>query len=253
MVLAITATPDASLAAVRFDVTGGAGPFILTAYPTGSPSYVVRTMWTLDANVWHAIDGDIPIDVPTSYTVTDTATGATAATGAVTVSSASPVLSDALDPTRTVRIPVVSQTPDEWQARSVWWDVLGTRAPFVSVAPLRYRNGDLVLYVADRTERDAALAVLTSGSPFVLRTPCRDRVDDIIGLPERVSADTVVNGEESGPFTVTITYQAVARELGPYVGQGGRTYAVALAESATYDVVLSTFASFRDWLAGVPR
>lgn len=253
MALAATATVDGSAFAVRFTITGGSGSYVLDASPAVGSRYRVRSMLTPivgDPNGRTGVDGDIPLDVPTTYIVTDGSSGAQLVLAPVTVTAPGPLLSDATDPTRVVPVVVVSQKPDEWSARSVWWDVLGARAPFVSIAPLRYRAGPLVLYVAGHADRDAVLSLLSSGVPFVLRTPCRDAVDDVIGIPEAITGDLVAPDVPSGPGLLTIRYQAVSRELGPYSGQAGRTYGIALSESASYDVVTSSFATYADWLSG---
>lgn len=255
MALAVVAVIDASAHAVRFTITGGSGSYVLDASPAGGARYRVRSMLTAivgDPTGRTGVDGDIPLNTPTTYIVTDAGTGSQFIAGPLTVDSAVPLLSDALDPTRVVAVAVRSQMPNGWDARSVWWDVLGTRAPFVSVAPLRYRSGPLTLYVADRVERDAVLGLLASGVPFVLRSPCPDAVDDVIGLPSSIREEPVIEGADAGARLLTIDYQAVSRELGPYAGQGGRTYAIALSESASYDVVVSTYETYADWLSGVP-
>lgn len=256
MALTITADVEPTSLAVLLTIAGATDPTRLhvDAFPQGGAAYRVRTMLTPVAGGVAAMDGDASFGVPISYVVTDEVNAATAATAApITVTSTEPMLADALNPSSAVRVVVKSQPPNTWEARSVWWDILGSRAPFVSVAPMRYRNGDLVLYVASADERDAVIRVLASGSPFVLRTPCGDAVDDVIGLPATITEDLVLEADATGPRLLTITYQAVARELGPYAGQAGRTYAAALSESTDYGMVAGRFADYAHLLSGVPR
>lgn len=257
MALGAVATADLSAYCTRFTITGAssASALRIDAYPRQGSAYVVRTMFTPqpDGSI-AAMDGDVPLDVETSYIVTDTGNGSQTIVAVLTVTAPGPVFADATDPTRSVLCTVVSQLPNEWQPRTVWWDVLGARAPFVSIAPLRFRNGSLVLHLPDAAARDQVLAILAPGVPFVLRTTCRDAVDDVIGvLDGPMREDLVLDSDPGGARLLTLPYQAVARELGQYRGDAGRTYGVMLSQSATYQVVANNYQTYADVLSGTPR
>lgn len=257
MALGAFAVADTSAYCARFTISGASSPDALhiDAYPRAGQSYRVRTMFTPQADgTVAAIDGDIPLGIETSWIVTDTGSGAQTVVAVMTIDAPGPVFADALDPSRALLVTVVSQLPNEWAPRSVWWDVLGARAPFVSIAPLRYRNGPLVLRCESAAARSQLVTILATGSPFVLRTPCRDAVDDVIGIPDGSIVEALVlESNPAGPRTLTIPYQAVARELGEYRGQAGRTYALMLSETATYAGVPPKYATYADVLAGTIR
>lgn len=256
MALSITAVPDAATASVRLTITGGTPPYVTDAAPGGDrPDYRVRSQYstvTGAPSTRVAVDGDIPLNTPTQYVATD-ATGAQASSAAVTVAHDGAVLSDATDPGRVLDVVVVSQPPNAWEARSVWWDVLGARAPFASVAPMRFRSGDLVLRAEGRSERAALLELLTTGNPVVLRASTPDTVDDLVALPESLTEELVLSDVPSGPRLLRITYQAISRELGPYAVDPGRTYAAVLSAYATYGALLLVFPTYDALRVGDPN
>lgn len=257
MALTITATVDPTSHAVTLDVAGGTPDYTVQAAPAGDlDTYTVRARWTrppgADATRRMTVDGDVPLNTATVYVVTDKA-GAQAQTPQVVVAASSPVLSDATDPSLSLDVVVVSQPPNEWEARSVWWDVLGASAPFASVAPMRTRSGDLVLYADTLAHRRALRALLAPGRPVILRAVCPDAVDDLTILPAAARDELVSADNPSGPRLFTITYQALNREqLGPFAVDPARTYAQVVAEDATYRDVLARFVTYAELLAGQP-
>jgi hypothetical protein len=255
MALSITATVDADTLAVRLTITGGTPDYTVQAAPGGDRlPYTVRSTYSPisgDPTGRVALDGDAPLNTPTQYVVTDKA-GQQAQTGVVEPVSDHPVLADATDPSRAMAVVVVSQPPNEWEARSVWWDVLGQRAPFVSVAPMRLRSGELVLHVPDRSQRARLMNLLAVGNPMVLRSACPPAVDDVVLLPTVVRDELVMESNPAGARMFTITYQAVARELGPYTLDPGRTYASLPTESVDYAAVVGKFTDYAALLSGQP-
>lgn len=249
MALAVAATVTDPGRVVVLAVTGAAGPVTATAFPASGASYAVRTGWTVSGGTRTGMDGDAAFGVDTTYVVTDGVS--TASSAVVRVDSTHAVLADATTPTHAVDVIVLDQLPNTWEARSVWWDVLGSRAPFASVAPLRFRSGDLVLYCPDRDAREDVVGLLSTGVPFTLRTPCGHAVDDVIGLPSGIVEELVNVDDKGGPRRLTIGYQAVARELGPFLGDPTRTYASLLGEDATYALLLTDHARYADVLSGV--
>lgn len=255
MALTITADVDPVSLAVRLHITGGAPEYVVTAAPGGDrAAYTVRTTYTPvngDPSGRVGLDGDAPLNVPTQYVVTDVA-GVQAVSNTVEPQSAFPILSDALNPYEFLAVQVVSQPPNTWEARSVWWDVLGQRAPFVSVAPMRLRNGELVLLTESRGERASMLSLFQRGNPLRLRSVCPPAVDDVLFIPESVTDELAMDTHPAGPRLWRIRYQAVSQELGPYVVDPGRTYASLPPESPDYDGLLPLYVDYRALLAGTP-
>lgn len=253
MPLTVTPAVDVGTAAVRLSVAGGVPPYVADASPGGDrPDYRVRTAWSSvvgDATARVGIDGSIPLGVPTQYVITD-ATGVQVTSAPVTADSATPILSDATDPGRAMPVLVVSQKPNQWQARSVWWDILGASAPFASVAPLRFRAGALALRIVGNVERSSLLALLRTGNPLVFRGTCEDAVDDVILLVETVDESLVLDDAPAGATVWALTYQAISRELGPYAVDAGRSYATVKATFPTYDAVKATYATYDALRAG---
>lgn len=247
--IAVTAAVQDPGRVVVLTVTGATGPVTAQAFPSSGASYAVRTGWVTTGGTRTGQDGDAAFGVDTTYVVTD-AGGAQATSGVVRVDSPRAILADATTPSNAVAVTVLDQLPNAWEARSVWWDVLGSRAPFASVAPLRFRNGDLVLYCRDRDERQDVIGLLATGVPFTLRTPCGHAVDDVIGLPGGIVEELVIDEDKAGPRRLRITYQAIARELGPFLGDPTRTYASLLGEDATYALLLADHARYSDVLSG---
>lgn len=254
MALTITASTTSAYA-VRLVIDGGVPPYVVDASPGGGrEDYRVRSAYATVPGIPAqriALDGDIPLNTPVVYVATDS-TGAQAQTPPVTVHSDVPVLSDATDAGRALVATVVAQKPNRWEARSVWWDVLGASAPFASIAPMRYRNGSLVLRTEDLTARASMIGLLRPGTPLVLRVPCTDAVDDVTFLVESADESLVLEDDPAGPTLFALTYQAISRELGPTVTDPGRSYATVKAESATYAVALATFPTYDALRVGAP-
>lgn len=255
MALTITVAVNEATHSATLTVTGGAPDYTVTAQPAGSRSpYTVRTSWSLitgDPSGRIGIDGEIPLNTPTQYVVTDVS-GEQAQSDVVTTTSDVPFLSDALDPGRIVAVVVESQKPNTWEARSVWFDVLGQRAPFASIAPLRFRNGPVSFLAESRVDRGALLDLFANGHPLVLRSPCPDAVDDGVFLPQRITEELVNVDRPDGPTLFRVEYQAVSRELGPVTVDPGRTYAALPIEAATYAALLALYSTYDALRVGDP-
>jgi hypothetical protein len=241
--LALTVTVDAYAATLT--VTGGTAPYMVTASPAGRDEYPVRGTWADGVTV----DGDVPLAVPTMWTVRDSV-GDIVASDTFTVAANGPVLSDATDPTAFVAVTVVSQPPNTWEAATRTWDVLGTSDAFVSQAPMKRRTGDLVLYVPP-LERADLLDLLSTGAPLLLRSPDHDVVDDVF-LAVSTVRDALANSDaQRGGRLITLTYTAVSRDLGKYTSGPVRTWADLPSDAATWADVPTTFATWRDVRSGV--
>lgn len=252
MALTITPTVLPGTYSVQLLIAGGSPAYVVQAYPAGAPAYTVRSTFSTVTGAPAsriAVDGAIPLGVATQYVVTDS-TGAQASSVLVTVNADQPLLSDATDPTRILPVTVLDQLPLEAEARSVWWTVLGRSDPFVSVAPMLYPGGTLVLYAVDREARAAIRALLVTGNPLLLRSPCRDDLDDVVLLVESATEQLRVADWKGGPRTIELRYQAVSDQLGTYIGDPGRTYARVLDDGPTYDAIRTIFRTYADLLTG---
>lgn len=254
MPITATAAPSADGTYVILTASGGVAPYVWTAYPTGLDAYPVPAS---DAypDGGTTFDGLLPFGRSVLYQVRD-ATSVIDDTPPITLPAPErSVLSDALDPTRNLPVTVNDQLPNEWEARSVWFDVIDRRDPFVAVAPLRLRSGPLSIRTETTDERLALLALLAPGTPLILRSPCGDAIDDVVILPGRVREELVLLENKTGPRTFTIEYQAVTRELGPYVSDPLWSWSLLVADSRnpSWSVVESSFASWDDVVSNVRR
>jgi hypothetical protein len=251
--IVVTASPDPGIGAVRLTVTGGVLPYVVTASPSGDrPDYAVRSTQAPiagDPTGVAMIDGQIPLNTQTVYQATD-ATGAQASSAVVAIASTTAILSDGTDPQLAVPVTVVSQPPSEWVARSVWWDVLGVRAPFASYAPMRFRHGDLVLRVETRVHRYELLALVTTGNPMLLRSATPEAVDDTLMIIERMSDPLAVDDIRAGARHFALTYQAITGDLGPYSTDASRMWLTVLDEAATWADLEARYATWAAVLAG---
>lgn len=257
MAFLATATVDPGAAGtVRLDVSGGTPPYRAEASPGGDrPDYRVRDSWADMPGVPSGrigVDGAAPLNVPVQYVVTD-ATGAQVTTSAVTVTSSVSILSDATDPGAFLPVRVVSQKPNSWQARSVWWDILGSPAPFASVAPMRYRSGPLALRIETVTERAALLTLLRPGNPLMFRGACPPTVDDLTILVETAEESLILDNRPEGPYLWTLDYQAITVDLGPYDVDSARSYDTVKAAVSAYDTLYATYATYDAVRTGTPR
>lgn len=251
MPLTVTPTVDSTNKVVSVLVSGGTPPYSLIASPVGAADYQVRGTWSGAGSSLTLVDGDVRLNVATQYSATDAAAGSASASP-VTVTSTTDVLSDALDYTLNQAVAVVSQPPNEWEARSRFWDVLGREDPAVSAAPMRLRSGDLVLRV-ETADRAAMESLLLAGNPLLLRSVYPDAVDDVVLLVTRLRDALVLADVPDGARLFTLTYQAVSRKLGAYIPDSTRTYTTLLADASDYTNVLVRFATYDDVRTGRQR
>jgi len=253
----VTATSAAwSLLSISVAAPASATYFSFEIYD-GSPNTVADGMFVDDVTITSnraiktAYDNAVPLRLATYYEVTDaTATKVTA--GPVYINEENPILADALYPSLNTQVVLISQKPNTWEARSVWFDVLGREDPLPVVAPLRYRNGTIKIRAAEPSDRAELLSLLTTGRPLLLRQPCHNMsADDVYLLPIRVTESPIIDTYHAGPATFEIEYQAVTRDIGVEWAEP-RTYATLTTESATYALVISTWASYANAAGGVP-
>lgn len=252
MALTATATPDpVDGFYVVLSASGGTAPITWVAYPNGADSYTVPRSST-DATGRRTVDGTAPFGREVTYQARD-AVGATVDVQVTLDDPPSAVLSDAVDPNLSLMVTVVDQLPNAWAARSVWFDVLDRRDPFVAVAPLRFRDGTITLRVDSSDDRRALLDLLTPGTPLVLRSPCHDNVDDVVLLPTQVGEELTDAGSKGMPRLWSITYQAVTRDLGPYLPDPTWTWQDVPADprNGTWTQVVASYATWDDLLGNV--
>jgi hypothetical protein len=250
MALTATAVPDPGDGFyVVLTATGGTAPITWLAYPNGGDSYTVPRA-SSDPTGRTTVDGTAPFGREVTYQARDAA-GDSVDVQVTLADPPSAVLSDAVDPNRALMVTVVDQLPNSWAARSVWFDVLDRRDPFVAVAPLRYRDGTLVLRVTTQDDRRSLLGLLTPGTPLVLRSPCHANVDDVVLLPTQV--DESLTGPKGLPREWSITYQAVTRDVGPYLPDPTWSWddLVADPRNGSWSQVQASYATWDDVVANV--
>jgi hypothetical protein len=250
MTLSCTATVDTVTKTVSVLVAGGTPPYALQATPVGGAAYTVKGAWTGAGATLTKIDGEVRLNLGTQYSATDAASGA-ASSATVTVTATEDVLSNAQDATQVVPVLVVSQTEQEWEARTVTWDVLDREDPFISTGPMRLRSGPLVLRVS-QDERADLDALLQTGAPLLLRSVTPTAVDDMTFVVQRRSTRLVLDDLPSGDRLYTLDYQAVSRDLG-VISAATRTWNDVLAEASTWTDLQVKFATWDDVRTGRQR
>lgn len=243
--LSITATAPATASYFSFEIYDGSPNTV------GDGMYVDDVTITSNRLVKTAYDNAVPLQLPTYYEVTD-ATATKVVSGPVTINQTTPILADALYPSLNTSVVLISQKPNTWESRSVWFDVLGREDPLPVVAPLRYRNGTIKIRAAEPADRAELLSLLTTGRPLLLRQPCHNMsADDVYLLPMRVTESPVVDQYHAGPATFDIEYQAVTRDIG-VEWANPRTYDTFTTESATYLILSTAWASYANAAGGAP-
>lgn len=251
MVFNASASPD-NVAGTYMVLTaaGGVPPYQWAAYPNGGDAYTVVTAAT-DPTGATGIDPYAPLGREINYRCTDR-TGATVDTGSVQLpdppGGASALLSSANDPNQWMAVTVLDQTPTTWQGRSVWFDVLDRRDPFVAVAPTRLRAGTLVIRSEDNDTRRGLVAAIAPGYPLILRTTCGDAVDDVTFLVLDVSEDLALDTAKAGARHWTIAYQAVTREIGVYLPDPEWTWQDTVADprNPSWTAVVAGYTSWAE-------
>jgi hypothetical protein len=196
------------------------------------------------------VDRYAPLNTLLYYIATDDT--ATAVSAPITISSEYPVLASSMYGTSR-QVTVVAQQPNSWRARSVWHPVLDRAdGPVVSIFEAEWREGSMVLGLADRDERHDLIGMMMRGDPLILRTTCPDRVDDLTILPLEWSDPYITNGRFDSGQRLDVRYQSVTPEPPAYVPPPEWTYSEVLAAHATYSEVLATYATYSDLLAKVP-
>jgi hypothetical protein len=251
--LSATVVPDPA-AGLFFVLTaaGGTAPYRWQAFPNGGDAYTVPATVS-DPTGRVTLDGFAPFGREVTYRVTDS-TGDDVEVQATLPDPPSAVLSDAADPNRAEFVTVLDQLPNTWAARSVWFDVLDRRDPFVAAAPMRYRDGTIVLRVTGGTDdRRALLGMLTPGTPLVLRSPCHEAVDDVVILVTEVTEELSLESAKTGPRAWRLTYQAVTRDIGPYLPDPTWTWADLVADprNPSWAAVVAGYATWADVTADV--
>jgi hypothetical protein len=241
MPITITATPVPAEHAIRLEIAGaGTAGLTVEATPLGRAPYTVRPIGSAAPTDPYVLsDFAAPFGVPITYRVT-AAGGSAQAIAQLDVSGC--VLSSTRLPSIAAAVRVTRDDPHEWEARSAWFDVIGRPDPLVSTDVMRYRAGDLELYVRGNAARAELLELVTSGDPLLLRTSVPENVDDVILLPLNAREEPLVDNRGGRLFT--IRYQAVTRPLGPYAGLAAWTYADLLQLVSTYDQLLDDFATY---------
>lgn len=248
MTITATLTADSAGRAI-ITATGGTLPYRVYGYTT-SNRWLVRAVPIVTGSSSKHVDSDAHLNSPLYYDIYD-ATNTKLTVGPLVVASDTSILTDALYPGIGMRVNVISQKPNTWEAKSQWFDILGRRDPLPVIAPLRYRSGTIKLRAVDGEDRAGIVDMLSSGRPLLLRMAVHDMAaDDVFMLVTRVVEDPVLDTYHSGPAVFSIDYQAVTRDIGPE-WTNARTYATITTESATYAVFAAAWTSYQTAAGGV--
>lgn len=180
-------------------------------------TFVVRaTLPTAATGTLVVNDPYPPFGTPVTYRVVAYGTPST-----VTVDAASPytlnyataLLTDS-GTGGSIPVLVQEQSTRRYRARSVFYDVIGRSAPVVATQPARLMEGVVTFRCAHLTSRNQLATYLAAGYPLVLRTPWPNGADDVAILA--TDWDDVPEFASSGPYALTVQYQAVDMSGIPY-------------------------------------
>jgi hypothetical protein len=239
--MAATATVNGDYTVTLTTDDTGAGTWY-RAY-SGNPDLPVGSTHT-------TVDRWVPLGVPVTWYWAGA--GGVQQTEPVTVDdSRGPVLSSATG-SGMLHVVVVSQPPLRWEARSVAHDILYRADPVVTVAPARYHSATLRLYLPDPLQRANVRTLLARGEPLILRTTCRDAVDDVTFLPTRWTEELVSASRKAGPRWLDVEYQAVMDNPSGYAPLPAWSWTALEAAVAEWDAVPETWATWADVEQGLP-
>lgn len=207
-------------------------------------TYVVRAVLPTGATGSLVVnDPYVPFGVPVTYRCVAYGTPTTQTVDAAapyTLNYATALITD----TGTLgSIPVVveEQTTRRYRARSVFYDVIGRTAPVVATQPARLMEGAVLFRCADLTARNQLAQYLAGGYPLMLRTPWPNGTDDVAILA--TDWDDTPRFPSSGPYAISVQYQAVDPSVIPYTAYG-MTYAKLAAAVSTYANVTTLWATY---------
>lgn len=198
------------------------GTFVVRAtLPTGATGSLVVN------------DPYVPFGTPVTYRCIAYGTPSTVSVDAAspyTLNYASALVTDS-GTGSSVAVVVAEQTSRRYQARSVFYDVIGRQAPVVATQPARLMAGTLRFRCADLSARAALSSLLAAGYPLVLRTPWPAGADDVVFLAD--AWDDEGTFPSSGPYWLTVYYQAVDVSAVPFASPP-LTYAGLATAVSTY-------------------
>lgn len=207
-------------------------------------TFVVRaTLPTAATGTLVVNDPYVPFGTPVTYRCVAYGTPSTQTVDAAspyTLNYASALVTDTGTGT-SVAVTVARQESRRYQARSVFYDVIGRQAPVVATQPARLMEGQLRFRCADLAARASLSAMLRNGYPLVLRTPWPSGVDDVVFLADQWQDDAL--DAANGPYYLTAYYQAVDVSAVPY-NAAPLTYAGMAAAVTTYANVPTLWASY---------
>ena len=257
--MALTATVEPEVKAVRLNYTAPAGAATITITrtgPSGTPATVRN--WQAEPAAPGAIiarDFEAPIGVPLHYTATaKNAAGSVidTQTATVTVPSAGCAdtwLTDLARVANTMLVVIESLPELEHPVPTSVHEIITRRAPIVTSDIAHTPNFELSFLTETLDERDQARAVLGNGVPVLLRTPPQDGIGNLyfsaLGFREqRLVADGTVADRR---FVVTgrqvqrpdpLLYAPIGVATYAHVKATFATYTALKAGRASYDAVL---------------
>ena len=207
-------------------------------------TYVVRaTLPTAATGTLVVNDPYPPFGVAITYRVIAYGTPTTQTVDAAapyTLSYATALITDS-GSGASIPVLVESQSERRYRARSVFYDVIGRSGPVVATQPARLMEGVLIFRCADLTARNQLAGYLAAGYPLVLRTPWPAGADDVAFLAS--DWDDAPEFTSSGPYALTVTYQAVDMSAIPYWATT-MTYAKLASSVTTYANLPNLYATY---------
>lgn len=249
----VTATPHPDRALVTVALAPDAGAHAAIAYPVvvtrsaaGGPPVPVRNGDPMPDGADQLDDLEAPFGVPLLYRATDNA--GQVFTAAAQLDSDRPRLDHPGLQSLGVWARIVDDQPPAWESGTAVHQIIGRRDPITVAQPLRTRAGTLTLAVADLPELDQLLALLASGLPVLLRTPCSDLFrDGWLAVTQVADAHTSARAPQRA---VELQYVEVARPQGPSQGTPGWVYRDAATLFGTYAELDAAFGTYAELAAG---
>lgn len=207
-------------------------------------TFVVRaTLPTAATGTLVVNDPYVPFGVAVTYRVVAYGTPTTQTVDAAapfTLNYATALVTDS-GTGASIPVVVAGQTSRRYEARSVFYDVIGRSGPVVATQPARLMSGQLVFRCADLTARNELAAYLAAGYPLVLRTPFPAGTDDVAFLASDWDDEPAF--PSAGPYALTVNYQAVDMSGVPYWATS-MTYAKLATSVTTYANLTNLYATY---------
>jgi hypothetical protein len=253
--MALTATIDHDVNAVRLDYTVPAGAATATLSrvgPSGTPA-IVRGHDNTAATPGLLIvrDYEAPIGVALTYTAQSFNAAAAVVdtqTTKITIPSTGcedTWLTDLAKPTNTLQILIESLPDLEHEQASTVHDIIGRRTPIVTADIAKTPTFELSVLTETLDERDSTRSVLGNGVTVLLRTPPEDGIGNLYFAVTGFHEQRIVTSGTLADRRFVISGRQVDRpDPALWMPAAPSTYATVHARYATYSALKAARATY---------